>query len=121
MNRAAEGFGGLQTIDKPIFYVWGCMKAVSYTHLDVYKRQVLLNAGMGKWDEETGEWSPTSQDVYAFDAEVMDIERMYTHFLRGVQALVSYTHLDVYKRQEKKSEKIEFFSEMPFQGRFSGV
>lgn len=50
---------------------------------------MLLNAGMGKWDEGTGEWSPTSQDVYAFDAEVMDIERMYTHFLRGVQAIAA--------------------------------
>lgn len=68
--------------------IWRTL-AGRYQSEEQWIQTVLLNAGMGKWDEGTGEWSPTSQDVYAFDAEVMDIERMYTHFLRGVQAIAA--------------------------------
>ena len=46
-----------------------CMCAVSYTHLDVYKRQVEIRQAMG------------------IDLHVIET------------IAVSYTHLDVYKRQ----------------------
>ena len=49
---------------------------------------LLLNMGMGDYNYETGEWTPTSSQVYAFDAEVYDIEHMYTLFLQGVQSIV---------------------------------
>ena len=62
---------------------------VSYTHLDVYKRQLL---------------SPTNGVVQGF-AELVDVDREAIlhclgdgHHMAG-PVPVSYTHLDVYKRQ----------------------
>ncbi len=49
---------------------------------------ILLNLGMGEFNEATGEWMPKSNQVYAFDAEVFDVEHMYTLFLQGVQSIV---------------------------------
>ena len=55
------------------------MGAVSYTHLDVYKRQAL----------DTDERS-ASKDGQAVDLTAKEFDLMEP---------VSYTHLDVYKRQ----------------------
>lgn len=49
---------------------------------------LLFAAGMGTFDFETDEWTPSSSDVYAFDGEVWDIDGMYRLFLRGVSAIV---------------------------------
>ena len=56
-------------------------EAVSYTHLDVYKRQILLGIGGILTLKALG----IKKDVY--------------HCNEGHAAPVSYTHLDVYKRQ----------------------
>ena len=54
-----------------------------------YLRFMLLwKCGAGIYDYDTGHWTPTSDKVYAFDAEVFDIEHMYTLFLMGVQSIV---------------------------------
>ena len=50
--------------------------------------ELLFFLGGGEYDYDTGAWTATSADVYAFDAEVYDIEHMYTLFLQGVQAIV---------------------------------
>lgn len=50
--------------------------------------ELLLTMGMGTYDFETGGWEPISRQIYAFDAEVFDISRMYTLFLKGVDAIV---------------------------------
>lgn len=44
--------------------------------------------GLGDYDYDSGEWKPYSHQIYAFDAEVFDIARMYTLFLSGVNAIV---------------------------------
>ena len=49
---------------------------------------LLLGLGMGDYDYGTGKWTARSSSVYAFDAEVFDIDNMYTLFLQGVQAIV---------------------------------
>ena len=49
---------------------------------------LLAELGMGDYDYESGEWTPTSNQVYAFDAEVFDIAQMYTLFLKGIQSIV---------------------------------
>ena len=49
---------------------------------------LLLGLGLGDYDYDTGEWTPRSRRVYAFDAEIFDIEQMYTLFLQGIQAIV---------------------------------
>ena len=48
----------------------------------------LMDAGWGIYDNKTSEWTPTSRQVYAFDAEVFDIAHMYTLFLQGVESIV---------------------------------
>ena len=60
------------------------MPAVSYTHLDVYKRQVLLRlcAATAGWERSV---------------KRLSIERILLCKYRITP--VSYTHLDVYKRQ----------------------
>ena len=44
--------------------------------------------GQGTYDFDTGVWTPTSSDVYSFDAEIFDIDHMYTLFLQGVSSIV---------------------------------
>lgn len=50
--------------------------------------ELLATVGMGEYDYETDTWTPTSDQVYAFDAEVYNIEKMYTLFLQGVESIV---------------------------------
>ena len=49
---------------------------------------LLTDAGMGDFADETWEFTPSSSQVYALDAEVFNVAIMYTDFLRGVQAIV---------------------------------
>ena len=49
---------------------------------------LLCRLGEGEYDFDTGVWTPTSSQVYAFDAEVWDVEHMYTLFLQGVSSIV---------------------------------
>lgn len=49
---------------------------------------LLSRLGEGEYDYDTGIWTPTSSQVYAFDAEVYDIEHMYALFLQGVSSIV---------------------------------
>ena len=60
------------------------IKTVSYTHLDVYKRQ---RNGYAKEYDESRAWCET--------------QKMQDCYIQSVDGLkpVSYTHLDVYKRQ----------------------
>ncbi len=48
---------------------------------------LLTELGSGTYDGETGAWSPSSPDVYAFDMEVFNLDTMYTSFLHGVSKL----------------------------------
>ena len=57
--------------------------SVSYTHLDVYKRQVL--DAIGQIKDQNLEYETSCSGIKEFDA-------------------VSYTHLDVYKRQHLRLE-----------------
>ena len=59
------------------------VQAVSYTHLDVYKRQLLLSGG---------------QSLFLFRLPLIAVAIAYYSETSTISA-VSYTHLDVYKRQ----------------------
>ena len=67
--------------------------SVSYTHLDVYKRQVLTY--MARMLQEA-----KSKGLSLRREAFQDSGRRVTLY-KGVKA-VSYTHLDVYKRQPRK-------------------
>ena len=49
---------------------------------------LLGRLGSGDYNYDTGIWTATSSDVYAFDAEVFDISHMYALFLQGVSSIV---------------------------------
>ena len=79
---------GYQYQNRQIWYFLLIHIPVSYTHLDVYKRQVDNNPPSGSIDGN-----------YATSVTV--------HWVSGISYVnasctttVSYTHLDVYKRQE---------------------
>lgn len=47
----------------------------------------LLFLALGRYDEED-QWQPLSDKVYAFDAEIDDVEHMYTDFLQRIQTII---------------------------------
>lgn len=66
--------------------------AIQQVEIDIQNANaydILMKLGMGSMNYQTGEWTALSSQVYAFDAEVMFIDLMYTQFLQGVQAIVS--------------------------------
>ena len=48
---------------------------------------VLYCMGCGSYDYDTWEWIPATGGVYSFDLECVDLDTMYSDFLRGVSAL----------------------------------
>ena len=74
---------GRWTLPAVIFICALCW-AVSYTHLDVYKRQVMNSRVMLYIGEET---------ITFVQADLCGVQFVS-------QQAVSYTHLDVYKRQQ---------------------
>ena len=48
---------------------------------------LLALVGWGEFDLETWEWSPTSDQVYALDTEVFNIDRMYPDFFQGLLSI----------------------------------
>ena len=73
---------------------------VSYTHLDVYKRQMLGHLGFtaltsGGNAEEQAKISTKMQELQSY----IDRFYLFDYDEENVESAVSYTHLDVYKRQ----------------------
>lgn len=48
---------------------------------------LLALAGWGDWAEETWQWSPTSDQVYALDTEVFALDSMYPDFFQGLLSI----------------------------------
>ena len=72
----------------------GCKDPVSYTHLDVYKRQIPICA---KTEEDIADYSPEEKAEFLRE---MGIEATgLDNLIKASYHPVSYTHLDVYKRQ----------------------
>ena len=94
------GFQGTNSFND----IWLRRKAVSYTHLDVYKRQSVSSA------------TAESNSTVGFDRERarelrkrVKIEKLQMHdkatIRENIICPVSYTHLDVYKRQSTRTAK----------------
>lgn len=49
-----------------------------------YLRDLLALVGMGSYDPDTWEWTPSSTQVYWFDMEAFIVPSMYTDFLSGI-------------------------------------
>ena len=78
--------------------------AVSYTHLDVYKRQALISTSSPfdvKLISPDGTFLTMSERSLLEKQQVPSSTTVHGHSLMIVNSVsVSYTHLDVYKRQE---------------------
>ena len=79
-------------------------EAVSYTHLDVYKRQPLKDVS-SRGEFRTYMLSVLISSKHSYSAMHLAIQQIHQRFVQhGPLVLestpVSYTHLDVYKRQE---------------------
>lgn len=48
---------------------------------------LLCRLGYGEYDYETWEWAPSNSGVYWFDAECINVDSIYTDFLRGVSGM----------------------------------
>lgn len=59
-----------------------------YETREYFAYTMLTYLGMGDYDWETFERTPLSDKVYAQDAEVFNIEEMYTEFLEGVDFII---------------------------------
>ncbi len=59
--------------------------------------------GLGEYNYSEGTWTPSANGVYSFDVEVLNLDRMYTDFLRGVSAL-DKDELDFQNIQEDTSD-----------------
>ena len=87
-DRFIERFPTVQDLaeapEEEVMKLWAGLGSVSYTHLDVYKRQLL------SMEHFKGIWRIGSGDISYEAAE------------HHAPTSVSYTHLDVYKRQSPR-------------------
>lgn len=59
-----------------------------YKTREYFAYTMLMYLGMGDYDWETFERTPLSDKIYAQDAEVFNIDQMYTEFLEGIDYIV---------------------------------
>ena len=77
-------------------YLYWVLNPVSYTHLDVYKRQLLVGPQDVVWNGGEVCTLPSGEEVNFY--QVIPLYRNEMEYKMEHDA-VSYTHLDVYKRQ----------------------
>lgn len=72
---------------------------------DAFAANLLMSAGIGEYDYDTGAWTPGSSDVYAFDAEVFDIDNMYGLYFQGLSAIIpGFEPTDIHESIEECAE-----------------
>ena len=87
------------------------ISTVSYTHLDVYKRQIQHIISDKFTKQIPPETSHAPKPTYNINTALVQLKMIVLHTLQPV----SYTHLDVYKRQFTNSDivnKLRKFSHM---------
>ena len=101
--RFGDGEFKIMSSAKP----WGSSRSVSYTHLDVYKRQIVLGLGFGVLLQSKGYgagWALVMSGlIYAGSMQYVAID-----LLAGGASLISaaiITLIDVYKRQRQSSSR----------------
>lgn len=71
-----------------LYAKWDMLPSDDFGSRSDWAYQLLLCEGIGEYDYDAMIFTPTSNRVYAFDAEFFNIEGMYTEFMQGVQAIV---------------------------------
>ena len=59
-----------------------------YQTREYFAYTMLMYLGVGEYDWETFERTPVSDKIYAQDAEVFNVDQMYTEFLEGVDFII---------------------------------
>ncbi len=92
INKAADTLkelGFTEITDEMIASMHETYNESYYTEWD--KGDVMISLlsylGMGDYDFDTWEWTPSSGQVYAFDMEVLDVGNMYSNFFKGITAI----------------------------------
>ena len=84
------------------------LSAIGYEYTEPsyeFASNLLMIIGMGEYDYDTGIWTPTSSKVYAFDAEIFDIDHMYHLFLQGVSSIVpGFEPVDIHESIEENTD-----------------
>ena len=155
-----------QLPDLPFPFFWLCLQSVSYTHLDVYKRQwigfahfqdffgssdfwrlikntvlisvyslifgfpvpiilaIVLNEIRTKWFKkvvQTVSYLPYFISIVVVCGMIKDFLQPSTGIINHVIKSVSYTHLDVYKRQAGKMQTVMCFMTVPLRQMVSHI
>lgn len=78
------------------------------TETDLFFAQnILIIQGMGDYDYDTDVWTPTSSQVYSFDAEVYNVGSMYRLFLQGVASIApGFDYTDAEESIEEAERQI---------------
>ena len=86
-----------------------------------YPVNLLAYLGMGDYDPNTWEWKPSSSDVYSFDAEVADIEHMYSQFFQGISAIIPGFEVTDVRETIEEFEQVFSLEEKIAQGQETGI
>lgn len=71
----------------------------------------LISLGLGRYDEQN-QWQPLSDKVYAFDAEIDDVEHMYTDFLQRIQTIIpGFVATDISEDLSGMTDEIDYSTE----------
>lgn len=80
---------------------------------------LLCVEGMGQYDYETMEWTPSESGLYWFDLEVMNVDTMYSDFLRGLDYMdkaqtfanvsYDYSHVNIESGQGKITVSFDYW------------
>lgn len=72
---------------------------------DTFATNLLMSVGLGEYDDDMETWTPGSSEVYAFDAEVFDIDNMYRQFFRGLSAIIpGFEPTDIHESVDECAE-----------------
>lgn len=81
-----------------------------YQTREYFAYTMLMYLGMGEYDWETFERTPVSDKIYAQDAEVFNVDQMYTEFLEGVDFIIPDAEFtDVQEDLSGLTEETDFF------------
>lgn len=101
MDEYLEMVGGFEGFEQFIGH---------YQTREYFAYTMLMYLGMGDYDWETFERTPVSDQIYAQDAEVYNVDQMYTEFLEGVDYIIPDAEfLEIVEDLSGLTEESDFF------------
>lgn len=82
INISEQTISELETYDAEYFAEYGNYYDVNYESSKIL--DLLCWEGIGTYDEESYEWTPSQSGIYCFDCEFWSVGTMYTDFFTGL-------------------------------------